>query len=262
MSNIFVYSKLCKKHVLIKYIIVTTCLLFCSRFVAAEQYNYGPRFEIGIGSGLSKMLMKPEWSSEYYYTGSLNYAYRIIYGLSVQGGKNLGLGNRLENEWYEYGTNLQVDSAGGTFRESSWMGLRYEIPMSLLKKDYKKIHAVYVSGGISWDEFAFNSKSQKRYETDYGWQTGKSSIMEYNNGSYKTADLKGYYIAAAARWRFNTVDTDEEDSWLGSYGLDFGLRYIGYYNSDVKYDNIMPVKSNFGYYQIFVVGFLKIKFLY
>ncbi len=261
--NIFRFWKLCNNTGLIKkYIIITTCLLFCSRFVAAEQNNYGPRFEIGIGSSVSRMQSEPDWSSNSYYSGSLNYAYRIIYGLSVQGGINLGMGDSPGDDWFEYGSHYLINSESGTYLESTWLGARYEIPMSLLKMDFHKINSVYLSGGMSWNELAFNSKTQKRYDNEYGWKSGDIYNLEYNRGSYRAVDLKGYYISAAARWRFDTRDTDENDSWFGSYGFDLGFRYNTYYDSEGKYDNIKPAKSDFSNFQIFIVGFLKVKLFY
>lgn len=244
------------------FMILTFSFVFCSRIVFAEQNNYGPRLEVGIGSGFLQMLSEPDWSSKSYYSGSLNYAYRIIYGFSLQGGNNLGFGAVPSEDWYNYGTYCQINSKSGTYRESSWLGARYEIPMSVIKKDFKGIDSILVSGGLSWDKFAFKSKTQKKYEKEFGWKSGEVPLLEYKKGSYDTADLEGYYISVAARWRFDTVDTVESDSWLGSYGIDLGVKYNSYNDSSTKYDNLEQAKSNMGYYQVFIVIFMKLKFLY
>ncbi|MFC1490307.1 hypothetical protein ACFL6K_03765 [Candidatus Latescibacterota bacterium] len=238
-------------------------MLICSHFVVAEVNNYGPRLEVGIGNSVSMMQSNPDWTSSLYYSGSLNYAYRIIYGLSVHGGVSLGLGASPGNEWYEYGAHEMINSEKGTMIDSSWLGARYEIPISLFKKDFYKINSLYLSGGLSSHDFRFNSKSQRYYKEEYGWRDGEiPQLSEDKRVYYRAAESKGYYIAAAARWRFDTKDTNENDSWLGSIGLDVGVRYNSYYDVETKYDNLMPAKSNFSNFQIFIVGFMKVKLLY
>jgi hypothetical protein len=230
--------------------------------VEAQENNYGPRIEIGVGSGVSAMQSYPEWSSSSYYSGTLTYAYRLIYGLSVQGGRTLGVGGSTDTEWYDYGSKHQILAEKGTYRESSWLGVRYEIPMSMIKKDFKKINSVYMAGGVSWDEFALRSKSQKIYKNDYGWQSGEFPISDNNDGSYRAADTKSYYIAAAARWQIKTQATDKDDSWLGSIGIDLGVRYNGFYDIETKFPNIEKAHSNFGYFQIFIAAIMKVKLFY
>ena len=257
------YSECYKRCILkTRYIIVTTCLLFYSQVVFADQTTFGPRFEIGIGGSGSRLQSKPEWSSKLYTSAILTYACRILYGLSIHGGKNLGLGNKLDERWIEYGNHYQINTDKGTYRDVSWWGARYEIPMSIFNKDIYRIHSVYCSGGLTLDRYDIRSQHQRYYKTDYGWESGEIPEEQSSESSFNTADLKGYYFALAARWRFDTPHTEEEDSWIGSYGLDFGIRYTKYYDCNTKYDNLIEAKSNFNYYQIFIVGFIKIKFLY
>ncbi|MFC1552723.1 hypothetical protein ACFL6P_09210 [Candidatus Latescibacterota bacterium] len=263
LSDSFKRFKFVSRHVpVIKSLLLTTCLLFCSRIVCAQENNYGPRIEVGIGNGASMMQSNPDWSSGAYYSGTLTYAYRLFYGLSVQGGRSFGVGGSTDTEWYDYGSRYQINAEKGTFSDSSWLGVRYEIPMSMIKKDFKNINTIYVAGGLSWDYFVLRSKSQRLYDTDYGWQSGRPFILQNNEATYKTAEMKSYYVAAAARWQIKTRDTDKDDTWLGSLVFDVGVRYNGFYDAETKFDNIESAHSNFSYFQIFIVASMKVKLFY
>ncbi len=245
-----------------KILFLTFCLLISSRFIEAQQYNYGPRIEIGVGSGLSRAISHPEWSSPHYYSGELTGAYRLIYGLSVQGGTTLNFGDKTGVDWYNYGLRYQIAAKTGTLYEMQWIGARYEIPMSVFKKDVGKVESVYIAGGMSRGDFSLRSKTQKYYKEDYGWQTGSSYNVHYDKVNYSTADFNGYYLAAAARWRVDTVDTDDEDSWIGSYGIDVGMKYNKYYDVEVEYNNLEQAKEAFSSLQLFIILFLKARLFY
>ena len=101
---------------------MTTCLLFYSQVVFADQTTFGPRFEIGIGGSGSRMQSKPEWSSKLYTSAILTYACRIVYGLSIHGGKNLGSGNKLDErngDLGEYIVNGTKETRQSNLREKT-----------------------------------------------------------------------------------------------------------------------------------------------
>ncbi len=237
------------------------CIVSLSQIVLADQFNYGPRFEVGVGPSLSRMKSRPEWTSKLYAAVVMNLSYRIIYGLSIHGGKNAAYGFAPSPEWIDYGSHNQINTDKGTYGEATWLGARYDIPLSKFNYDFNGIHTIYIAGGTTWDEYGIRSEKQRYYATEQDWDSGKYEEKTLDS-AYKTADLKGYYIALAARWRLDTAHTEEKDSWIGSYGLDIGVKYTGYTDYDTKFDNIMDVRSNFNYYQIFIIGFLKFRFLY
>ncbi len=262
MGNFSFYSK--RRIVKITCIFsITAFFTFYSHVVFADQSIYDPRFEIGIGATALEMHSRPEWISKYYTSGIMTLSYRIANGLSVQGGKNFGHGlKQLTKKWINYGNHAQVNIENGTYTEDLWLGTRYEIPMSKLNRDYAGIHTIYCAGGVTWGEYGIRGKNYRYYQTENGWDLGEPFEPRTSESSLKTADLTGYYIALAARWRVDTAYTEEEDSWLGSYGLDIGVRYTRYPGCTTKYDNIIKAKSNFNYYQIFIIAFLKLRFLY
>ena len=245
----------------IRNLFVLFFIIFCSKIALADQKSYGPRFEAGLGGSGSRLQSRPDWSSKVYVSGIATFSFRIAYGLSLQIGKDLHYGKIPQKEWFNYGKHYQINSEKGTYRDASWVGARYDIPMKILTKDLHGIHTVYFSGGLTWDEYNLQSKEQLYYSTPNGWELGEKPQERDSVRSFKTSDLKGYYVAMAARWRINTEYT-EENSWIGAYGIDVGLRYTRYYDCRTKYDNIMEAKSNFNYFQIFIIGFLKMRLFY
>lgn len=241
---------------------IIACFTFCSHVALGDQSIYDPRFEIGVGATGSRMQSRPEWSSKYYTSGVMALSYRIAYGLSIQGEKNFGYGQRQLSKWINYGNHGQVNIDEGTYSEGSLVGARYEIPMSKFSRDIAGIHTFYCAGGLTWAEYGIRGRNYRYYKTENGWDLSEAPEKRTSDSSLKTADLTGYYLTIAARWRVDTAYTEEEESWLGSYGLDIGVRYTRYPGGNTKYDNIMKAKSNFNYYQIFIVVFLKLRFLY
>ena len=113
------------------------------------------------------------------------------------------------------------------------------------------------------DEYGIRSRNQKFYYEEKAWEYGKApDEIRDSLRHFKTADLKGYNFTLAARWRIDTESIKERDSWIGAYGLDIGLKYARYSKCTPEYENITEAKSNFNYYQIFIVGFVKIRFFY
>ena len=170
-----------------------------------------------------------------------------------------------------YNPRFEIGLGGGgtrvrsrTYKFGEWLGARYEIPMSKFNKDIHGIHTVYFSGGVTWDEFQIRSTRQAHFKTVHGWDAGEEpEEVVSSDRSYKVADVKGYYIGIAARWRLDKKETTGvDDSWMGPYGFDIGVRYTDYFESTTKYDNIVKPKSSFNNYQIYINIFLKIGLLY
>ena len=226
----------------------------------ADKDPYGPRIEIGIGGMASRMQSRPEWSSKYYTSALATASYRVIKGLSVQGGIDTGQSGHSQSPWLEYGPHMQISTDGGSYMNGQWMGLRYDIPLK--QKDASDIHTIYFAGGVSKYIYGTKSKWQLKYKTDYGWENNENPETINAEDSFKLADMKGYYLAVAARWRFSLDMAPKTDSWLGAYGVDFGVRYSRLNKHTLEYDNLDIPKSNFNNYQIFATLFLKLKLFY
>jgi len=261
MGKFLFYFKWCIAEITCVSLIIA-CSTFYSHVVFADQTIYGPKFEIGIGATGLQTHSRSEWISKHYTSGVMTLSYRIVNGISIQGGKNFGYGKKQSLKWINYGDHAQVNLENGTYTEDLWFGARYEIPMSKLNRDYSGIHTIYCAGGVIRGEYGIRGKNYRYYQTENGWDLSEVFETRTSESSLKTADLTGYYITLAARWRVDTAYTEEEDSWLGSYGLDIGVRYARYPGCNTKYDNIIKAKSNFNYYQIFIIAFLKLRFLY
>ena len=247
----------------IKYFFIIVFYIFCSKAAFTDQKEYGPRFEIGIGGSGFRLQSRPDWSSKYYGSGIFTSSFRIFRGLSILGGKDMAFGRSPRSDWFNYGNHYQIDSGKGTYMEGSLLGLRYDIPLRKFNIDIEGIHTVYCGGGLLWDEYGIRSKNQKFYYEEKAWEYDKApDEVRDSLRHFKTADLKGYYFTLAARWRIDTESIEEKDSWIGAYGLDIGLKYARYSKCTPEYENITEAKSNFNYYQIFIVGFVKIRFFY
>ncbi|HDY89869.1 MAG TPA: hypothetical protein ENH82_17345, partial [bacterium] len=236
---IFFYCKKKWYNIFIKHLFIVICFTLFSQDGFTDQFAYGPRFEIGIGPSVSRMQSQPEWSSKFYASTVMNFSYRIVYGLSVQLGKNFSYGLAPRPEWINYGPHYQINTDMGTYYNATWIGARYDIPINKLNKDIHGIHTFYFAMGATNDEYSIRSGRQRYYIEEYGWESVGKFEEESLVHSYKTADLSGYYVALAARWRLDTEFTEEKGSWIGAYGLDIGIRYTRYPNFDTKYDNIM-----------------------
>ena len=259
LSKLFFTSGIIRKSLL-----CAAALLMLSMQIsyAADNSAYGPRFEGGITGSGSRMRSRPDWSSKLFVKGGGYLSYRILYGLSIQGGKNFGIGNLPLSAWITTSQYDRIDPDKGGYSEGSWAGIRYDVPLSLLNQKIYDIHTIYIAGGTAWDTYGVRSSITRHYSQPYGWISGSTWEDMKTSRSFKVADLTGYYVALAARWRFNTLFTESKDSWIGSYGLDIGVRYTRYTDCDCARDDIEEARSNFNYYQIFVSGFLKYNILF
>jgi hypothetical protein len=249
-----------KKTKTVLFFALVISLLLPGGVYSADKDPYGPRIELGFGGLASRMQSRPEWSSKYFNSVLVTGSYRVISGLSVQGGLDTGQGPHSQSPWLDYGPRKQVSTDGGSYMNGQWVGLRYDIP---LKQHYASdIHTIYFAGGVTRYLFGTKSKWQRNYKTDYGWDNNENPENINSENSFKLADMKGYYLAVAARWRFNLDMSPNADSWLGAYGVDLGVRYLRHNKHSLEYDNIDIPKSNFNSYQVFATLFLKLKLFY
>ncbi|MBT4482889.1 MAG: hypothetical protein HOC71_04330, partial [Candidatus Latescibacteria bacterium] len=195
----------------------------------------------------------PDWVSEYYTTGLVTTAVRIFRGLSIQAAVEYGLGDELSTEWMDYSENIRIKTTERTSTEVSWFGIRYEIPMSVFHRNFWRIDSLCFSLGKMYSKYYVRSDT---------WIKNDILFDENPMENFKLADISGPYAAFAARWRLDTVVTKGTDSWFGAYGIDLGVRYVKYSDSSPKHDNIMKPDSAFSSFQVFVIGFMKIKLLY
>jgi len=251
------------KYIFNRILFTLLSIYFFSNYSSAEPQIYGPRFEIGLGGSGSRIQSRPQWSSKHYVSGTATFSCRIVQGLSLQIGKDLHYGTQPRDKWLDYGPHYQINTEKGTSRNAVWFGARYDIPLNMLyRKDILKVHTLYFAGGYTWDTYRVNSNEKRYYTSPNGWETGENPQMQVISRSYEAADLKGYYAAIGARWRIDTVYTEEAGSWIGAYGLDIGIRYTRYADCSPRYENIMKSGSNFNNYQLFIIGFIKFRLFY
>ncbi len=224
--------------------------LFTSAAYAEDHPVYGPRFEIGGGLGYSSENLPPQWASKNNRVCLLIGNIRLFKGLAVQGGVDWSNGGKPQADSITCG-GYRVKINKGTFSGAKWAGLRYEVPMSLLRRDIAGIHSVYGAAGYSWSEMGVQS-------TEWVYK-GVTETTDRERG-FRLADMNGPYAILAARWRIDSPETEgRRASWLGAYGLDVGVRYNRYREMDGAYPNIPKASSNYGSYQVFMVGFLKFR---
>ena len=236
-------------------IVLVALWMVCSTCVSAYDSIPGPRMEIGGGISAHRMQSRPNWSSKYYSTGIGTCAFRLYRGLYIQGGAEYGFGNLLRPEWLDYSENVRLKTEKGTYEEVTWLGVRYIVPASTFNIDFMGIQFVQTSLGIMYSRFGIRSST---------WEEGENVEEDERERRFETARVSGPFIALAGRWQFNfdNIEEQEIDSWRGAYGFDIGVRYVRYNSSSTRYGSIMAPKSNFKCFQVYIIGFLRIKFLY
>jgi len=225
-----------------------------------DDFTYGPRLEFGINGAGLQFGSRPGWSSKYALTGGIYMSYRILYGLTFLGGMSFGIGSPPGSDTINYGPHYQINTDKGGYSEGTWIGARYDLPLNLIHKQIYNIHTVYIAGGAIWNSYGIRSDKQKYYPD--GWESGTEGEPRMENRWYRVADMSGYFVALAARWRFDTINTEVRGSWIGSYGLDIGVRYTRYSDCEPARDTIETAGSNFNNFQIFIAGSLKLRLLY
>jgi hypothetical protein len=210
---------------------------------------YGPRLELGPGVGISSESAKTPWASETYQIGMLTVALRLLKGLSVQGGVENGRGSKSDVDTLSWG-NYRLTLNKKTYTSSLWAGVRYELPLSVFRRDIMGIHSVYGAAGMNWADYGVKSTE---------W-TNKGEYEQSEKAiKYRTAHLSGPYYVLAARWRIDSPATEGLGSWIGSYGVDIGVRYNTFGSSRVEHPNIQPPPDNYSSLMVFIVGFFKVR---
>jgi len=219
----------------------------------ADDPVFGPNIEIGVGLSQAQLHSRPEWSGKNYQSGFFYGALRVFKGLSVQGGYGYGMGDEPRPDWIDYGVDVKLWTHQDTYREARWYGLRYEVPSALLKVDLLGMDFLCAAAG--WNRTKYGIKSQ------FLMKDGEIEKLD-NIDRFRTATVEGPYFSLSGRWRLDTDLTKDTGAWFGAYGLELGVRRLGYWKSSVRHDNILKPKTNFNCYEIFLIGFVKIKLLY
>ncbi len=215
---------------------------------AADEFIYGPRLEIGGGVGYLAEQSNPGWGADAFYQMIISGSYRIYRGLYLQGGFDYSRG--IENPEVKSITlgDYQVPLNERSIRNSSSAGIKYEVPAFGFLKRMAGLYSVYGATGMMWADYHVASTT---------W----SSPTEFNRDkvqrAFRTVDLSGPYFTLAGRWRIDNTNPEQENSWIGAYGIDFGARYTRYSDKSLKYSSLGELSSGFSGTQIFLMGFVK-----
>ncbi|MCE5249964.1 hypothetical protein LLG96_07060 [bacterium] len=229
--------------------VLPVCPLFIHSAAASDD-PYGPRFEFGGGIQYAQGKNVPQWSTKTYRMGTINTAARIFRGLALQGGFNASLGEDISFKSLAYDNDMILEKPVDSFYENFWAGLRYELPMEKIKPDFMKIKTVYGSIGISRARYSMTSTQ---------WVRKGVRETDQPETKYHVADMSGPYAALGARWRLNTDITGDTGSWLSSYGVDAGVKYIRYTSCSPAHDAIMKPSPDESVIEMYIVLFLKIR---
>ncbi|MBN1292324.1 MAG: hypothetical protein JXB48_10840 [Candidatus Latescibacteria bacterium] len=223
---------------------------FFSSIISADDTKLGPPIEIGGGIAYTWSSSKPEWSIDSYKMGILCGGIRFFKGLSVQGGIDASLGEKIDLKPVQYDDNMRLEKIKNSLYETSWVGLRYEVPVPVTS-DLYRINSFHTTVGYSWARYTLTSTE---------WVIGNEWEIDQPETKYLIARLGGPYVAICARWRFDTEESINTGSWFGSYGLDVGIKYSRYNTCNTRYDTIQEADPKFSVVQVFLIGFVKIRF--
>lgn len=229
--------------------IVTLCIIAIAAlpsFARAQEDLYGPPVEFGLGLTGYHLQSGPEWTDDFYGAGVITGAVRLFRGLAAQGGFEYGYGDELSGGWLRYNDSLRLRTGRSTTIETRWYGLRYDIPLERFGVSYYHIHTVLVGAGFINTLYGMEAATVERDGT----------VQNIPEERYTLGEADGKYVLLAARWRFETDETVSPGAWLGSYGLDAGMRYDRYDSFESRGTLVTPEK--FGSLQVFVTGFMKV----
>jgi hypothetical protein len=227
-----------------------------------DPETYDPRFEIMLGGAAAGLASPTAWSSDQYYGGAVGLTMNILYWLSVQGARELSYGSSLDDEWIDYGPHHQLHASLRPYLDSAWGGIRFDLPASWLGADRFRIHSILCSAGLFREEYAIRSREHRYYRNPYGWKDGDPAELMTKNRQDTAAEVSGYYVSIAARWRLDRILNRSEDVWFGQYGFDAGVRYKAARSSSVPWPNLEPVPSGFAGAQVFINFFTKIDLIF
>jgi len=233
--------------------VVGLSTVFFTEPAASQEIRYGSPLEVGLGVSGQRMQSRPEWAGKHYGTGFVTCGLRLYKGFSIRAGKEYGLGEEPKAEHIPYG-DMTLDTKDGTWTDVTFYGIRYDIPVRLLNFDFMAVDMLCVSAGLLETKFGIKSELFRNVE-------GSGEKVE-SLRNQRTATVSGQYVDIAARWFIRLPGFSEDESLLGMYGIDFGVRYGRYPRGSVRYDNVMEPASNFNFYQVYLMGFAAIKFFY
>ena len=218
------------------------------------------RFELGVGGGGLLMNSTPEWVSDYYYQAFVSLSYRLFAGLSIEGGKDISFGGDIESTWTNASEHQQALTNKGTTKYGSWLGARYEFSLPGTSKNLLSTDAVLLSGGVTWNNFHIRSDNHKYYDEANGWETDSQQYEEYNTlREFSVADLTGYYVSVAGRWRMDTRKSLFSALQVGHYGIDAGFRYTMFNDHSLSHVSLEE-PADMSSLQVFAKMYLKIGF--
>ena len=232
--------------------LLSICVADSASGESDSENFWGPPLEFGGSVGYMSFNNKPEWVPGNFRTGSVNFAVRVFRGLAIQGGYEGSLSEKLGLESLDYGDEgdvLVLKNIEDSYFGSPWLGLRYEIPATILESNRLRIHSLYVSCGYSWTQFGVTTSE---------WSFKETLEADQPVTKYFVAEMSGSYGVAAARWRFDSRFSKQPESWFGSFGVDAGLKYSLYTTASPRYDTIEKPESSFSSIQVFITGFIKI----
>jgi len=217
--------------------------------VSASDEFWEALLEVGGSVGYVTVSQRPEWSAINFRTGSVAGALRIVRGLSIQGGYEGSLVDDISLKSLDYGSDLQLKKINGSYYGSPWLGVRYEISSDFLKGYQFKSYSFYGSLGYTWARFGVMTNE---------WIFKGVSDIDNSDTKYHIAETSGPYGIIALRWRLDSDLTGNNESLFGTYGFDFGLKYIRLSSCSPRYDTIVKSGSGFSFLQVFITGFIKL----
>lgn len=241
----------CGKTAFVTMVTVTVMSMVPGRGMAQDNM-YGPRFELGGGILGSSVGTGAAWASDVYGTGSLNAAFRVFRGLTLEGGIGQGIGPALAEKTFQYEENTYVVANEGPYLTTSWYGLRYAFPLETVGMQPFGISYLHIGAGVIDTEFGI--KSSERIVS------GSQEVSGYFM-NYRAADASGKYAMIAVRWRLDTILSLEPGTWVDAIGIDFGARYCRYDTIDTE-NEYLDHPSDFTDTQLFINGLLKFDLFY
>ncbi len=220
-----------------------------------------PPFEIGVGFNGSMIDPPPQWISDYYINALVTISWRIFGGFYIDGGKDFGAGGDISEEWLNITSRRQVYSNRGTNKYGTWIGARYEFNIKNTSFNIIKADAVYIGGGMTWDDIHIRTNLYRSYDYENGWDREEPEYQGYlehdSKDAFKAGELNGYYVTLAGRWRLDTRKTALSTRRIGNYGVDAGVRYTAYDDYSLGHDSLEP-PEDLTSLQIFAKIYLKI----
>ncbi len=237
---------------LLRFSAILACLLFLtlSGAARAQHIEYGSPIEIGAGVSAFRMRARPEWTGKHYGSGFVACGLRLYKGLSIRAGREYGRGEEPDPDVIAFG-NLSLGTEEGTWTDVTFYGIRYDIPMQVLRQDFLGIDMVCVSAGLLNTRFGVTSEAMRTVDDD---------VEQESRRNHHLVTMDGRYGEIAARWFLKPPGVKKTDSVIGHYGFDIGFRYGVYPESDLLSDTLMKPASNFNFFQLYLMGFATISF--